>query len=115
MKSIKFQWAYLLPLLPVILGLGLLVFDAKPQQTLRNGLFDQYQRWHPRDYVEAPVRIVDIDEESLSRLGQWPWPRTKVAELLDKLGAAGVAVVGFDVLFQSLTAPRQRLRSTSGH
>lgn len=99
MKSIKFQWAYLLPLLPVILGLGLLVFDAKPQQTLRNGLFDQYQRWHPRDYVEAPVRIVDIDEESLSRLGQWPWPRTKVAELLDKLGAAGVAVVGFDVLF----------------
>ena len=99
MKSIKSQWAYLLPLLPVILGLGLLVFDAKPQQTLRNGLFDQYQRWHPRDYVEAPVRIVDIDEESLSRLGQWPWPRTKVAELLDKLGAAGVAVVGFDVLF----------------
>ena len=108
MKSIKFQWAYLLPLLPVILGLGLLVFDAKPQQTLRNGLFDQYQRWHPRDYVEAPVRIVDIDEESLSRLGQWPWPRTKVAELLDKLGAAGVAVVGFDVLFPEpdRTSPR---------
>lgn len=99
MKSIKFQWAYLLPLFPVMLGLGMLVFDAKPQQTLRNAIFDQYQRWHPRDYVEAPVRIVDIDEASLARLGQWPWPRTKVAELLDKLGAAGVAVVGFDVLF----------------
>ena len=98
-KSFNFRWAYLLPLLPVLLGLGLLVIDTRPQQALRNSIFDQYQRWHPRDYVPAPVRVIDIDEASLERLGQWPWPRTKVAEMLDKLGQAGVAVVGFDVLF----------------
>lgn len=95
----KFQWSYLLPLLPLLLGLGLLVMDTKPQQALRNSIFDQYQRWHPRDYVDAPVRVIDIDEASLARMGQWPWPRTKIAEMLDKLGQTGVAVVGFDVLF----------------
>lgn len=99
MKKIKLKWAYLLPMLPVLLGLVLLVIDARPQQALRNSIFDQFQRWHPRQYVDAPVRIVDIDEASLARLGQWPWPRTKIAEMLDKLGAAEVAVVGFDVLF----------------
>ena len=83
----------------MLLGLGLLVIDTKPQQALRNSIFDQYQRWHPREYVPAPVRVIDIDEASLARLGQWPWPRTKIAEMLDKLGQAGVAVVGFDVLF----------------
>jgi adenylate cyclase len=46
-----------------------------------------------------PVRIVAIDDESLERLGQWPWPRTLVAGLVDRLAAAGAAVVAFDVVF----------------
>jgi adenylate cyclase len=73
--------------------------DSRGQQALRNNQFDQFQRWHPRAYEAAPVRVVDIDEESLARLGQWPWPRTRIAELVDKLGAAGAAAVGFDVMF----------------
>ena len=88
----------ILPIISVAFGLALLLFDPLPMQTLRNNLFDQYQRWHPRDYVEAPVRVVDIDEETLARLGQWPWPRTRMAELVDKLSAAGVAAIGFDVV-----------------
>lgn len=88
----------LLPIFSVVLGLGLLVFDPLPMQTLRNNVFDQYQRWYPRPYVDVPVRIVDIDEETLARLGQWPWPRTRLAELVDRLSQAGVAAVGFDVL-----------------
>ena len=35
----------LLPIFSVVLGLGLLVFDPLPMQTLRNNVFDQYQRW----------------------------------------------------------------------
>ena len=88
----------LLPIISVVLGLGLLILDPLPMQTLRNNVFDQYQRWHPRDYVDVPVRIVDIDEETLARLGQWPWPRTRLAELVQRLKAAGVAAIGFDVL-----------------
>ncbi|MFL9813502.1 adenylate/guanylate cyclase domain-containing protein [Stutzerimonas sp. VN223-3] len=69
-------------------------------QTLRNSLFDQYQRWQPRaEPAETKVLLVDIDESSLARLGQWPWPRNLMAQLLDRLREAGAAVVVFDVLF----------------
>lgn len=88
----------LLPIISVALGLGLLILDPLPMQTLRNNVFDQYQRWYPRAYVEVPVRIVDIDEETLARLGQWPWPRTRLAELVHRLKRAEVAAIGFDVL-----------------
>lgn len=89
----------LLPIVSVVLGLALLIFDPLPMQTLRNNVFDQYQRWHPREYVDVPVRIVDIDEETLRRHGQWPWPRNRMAELVERLKKAGVATIGFDVLF----------------
>ena len=36
-------------------------------------LFDSYQRTSPRPYQDAGVRVVDIDDETLRRLGQWPW------------------------------------------
>ena len=89
----------LLPLLPIALGLLLLVFDPVPLQGLRHALFDQYQRWQPRTASEVPVRVVDIDDASLARLGQWPWPRTRIAELLARLQAVGAASIGFDVVF----------------
>jgi len=88
----------ILPILSVAFGLVLLLLDPLPMQTLRNNLFDQYQRWHPREYVDVPVRIIDIDEETLGRLGQWPWPRTRLAELVNILNEAGVAAIGFDVV-----------------
>lgn len=69
-------------------------------QTLRNSLFDQYQRWRPRPApAQTNVLVLDIDEDSLARLGQWPWPRDRMAQLLDRLHDAGAAVVVFDMLF----------------
>lgn len=87
-----------LPILSVGFGLALLIIDPLPMQTLRNNVFDQYQRWYPRPYADVPVRIVDIDEETLLRLGQWPWPRTRLAELVDRLTRAEVAAIAFDIL-----------------
>jgi len=103
------RWSLLLPLIPVLLGLLLLVLDTPAQRALRNLQFDQFQRWHPRVAVPAPVLVVDIDEASLARLGQWPWPRTRLAQLLDTLEAAGTAAVGFDVMFPEpdRTTPRE--------
>ena len=98
-KRARFTATWLLPILPVVFGLVLLLGESISVQTLRNHLFDQYQRWQPRTYIAAPVRIIDIDDASLNRLGQWPWPRTRLAELLDRLNAAGVAAIGFDVIF----------------
>lgn len=74
--------------------------DAGRGGTANDFVFDQYQRWKPRDYdPNAPVRIIDIDRESLERFGQWPWPRTYLAAMVDRLNAAGAAVIGFDMLF----------------
>lgn len=91
--------ALLLSVLSVALGLFLLWWDPVALQTLRHQGYDQYQRWQPRVYEPVPVRIIDIDEASLQRLGQWPWPRTRIAELVTRLSEAGAAAVGFDVVF----------------
>lgn len=85
--------------LALLFCLGLLALAPLPVEKLHNAVFDQFQRWQPRQYAEAPVRIIDLDEASLARLGQWPWPRTRVAELVDKLREAGTAAIVFDVLF----------------
>ena len=73
--------------------------DPLPFQTLRLSYFDLLQRIEPREYQDLPVRVVDIDEDSLAEFGQWPWPRDKLADLVQKLSAYGAAVIAFDVLF----------------
>ena len=74
--------------------------DVPVVDQLRNLVFDSYQRQRPRAYrADLPVRIVDIDEESLQRLGQWPWPRDLMARLVDRLGELGAATVALDIIF----------------
>jgi len=86
-----------------LLVLAAAVFIRYEEPTLveefRNRVFDSYQRWRPREYQASPVRFVDVDDETLDRLGQWPWPRTRVADLVNRLDDLGVAVIVFDVLF----------------
>ena len=48
---------------------------------------------------DSRVIIVDIDEASLAQYGQWPWPRTMIAQLITHLGHAGVQAIGFDMVF----------------
>ena len=68
---------------------------------LDNLLFDTYQRWYPRPIdPRMPVRIVDIDEESLRRIGQSGHGlRAMLAKATDDLAALGAAVVAFDIAF----------------
>ncbi len=73
--------------------------DPVPVETVRHAAFDQLQRWFPRPPEPIPLRVVDVDEESLSRIGQWPWPRSVLGDLTRKLNAAGASVVAFDMLF----------------
>ncbi len=92
----------LAPLAAVLLGALVFLWDPVPVQVMRHTVFDQFQRWQPRVYQDsqdAPVRIIAIDEESLQRLGQWPWPRTRVAELTTRLQAAQPSAIAFDILF----------------
>ena len=68
-------------------------------QLLRHAVFDTYQRIFPLKRVSAPVAIVVIDENALARYGQWPWPRTRIAQLLQKIDAAGPASIALDLAF----------------
>lgn len=47
----------------------------------------------------SEVVVCAIDAESVDRLGQWPWPRTVLADLVRRLHAAGARVIAFDVVF----------------
>ena len=86
----------------LVLLAGLVVFrvwDPLPLRVVRLRTFDFYQRMAPFHPKIHPVVIADIDEKSLKTYGQWPWPRTLLAELVTKLTKLGAAAIGFDVMF----------------
>src|ERR1700682_2498861 len=101
LRSLVRQGPYLLAIaLPMaaVVALGL----AKPPllADLGNMIFDTYQRAQPRTWdPQAPVRIVEIDDESLAKIGQWPWPRSKIASLVKQLGDLGAVTVVLDIVF----------------
>lgn len=74
-------------------------YDPPLLQYLRNAGFDQLQRIWPREKKDVPVRIVDIDEASLAKLGQWPWSRKELGQLVTELSTLGAAVIAFDIVF----------------
>ena len=78
---------------------ALRIADPLPVQELRVRVFDLFQVLHPREATERPVVIVDIDEKSLRAIGQWPWPRTRVADLITRLTQMGALVIAFDIVF----------------
>jgi adenylate cyclase len=85
-----------------ILALFVAVGVANPffVQSLRLIAFDSLQKLAPRAYdIRQPVRVVDIDDASLEKLGQWPWPRTVMASLIEKIGAAGAASITTDIIY----------------
>src|SRR5260370_20545983 len=66
-------------------------------KTARQILFDQYQRRFPRVPTAQPVTIVEIDEETLAAVGQWPWPRNRLASLIDAIAALKPLAIGLDI------------------
>ncbi len=99
----KARWGLLSAAVPGLIVTALLlvlhVLHPASMTMLSNLVFDIYQRAAPRPYLETPVRIVDIDDETLQKLGQWPWPRTDVARLTQTLTDAGASAVAFDIVF----------------
>jgi len=95
----KFGYARLVCLALLIGFAGLRIADPAPIQELRIRTFDSFQRIDPRVKTARPVTIVDIDEKSLAKLGQFPWPRTRIADLVTDLTRLGAVVIAFDVIF----------------
>jgi adenylate cyclase len=84
----------------VFLGMWLALYVKFPPafQPLRALVFDTYQKIWPRQVQALPVVIVHIDEASLTALGQWPWPRTRLARLIDAAHQLGARAIGLDLI-----------------
>src|SRR5436305_3680262 len=97
----KFGYARVVCLFLLVGFAALRVADRGPIQELRLRTFDNFQLIEPRVKTVRPVTIVDIDEKSLAnpKLGQWPWPRTRIADLVAALTRLGAVVIAFDVVF----------------
>ncbi len=84
----------------VAIGGCLTWFEPQTILLLREWVWDEMVRAKPRAYdSDLKVRIVDIDEASLAAHGQWPWPRARIARLIDALDGYGVRAIAFDVIF----------------
>src|SRR5699024_12097954 len=59
----------------------------------------RFEMLAPERALRMPIVIIDLDEQSLQREGRWPWDRAKVAQLVQQLKAAGIGLIGFDVVF----------------
>jgi adenylate cyclase len=97
----KFGYARLACLVLLVGFAALRVWDPPPVQEMRIRTWDYFQVIEPRVKTVRPVVIVDIDEKSLAdpRLGQWPWPRTRIADIITNLTRLGAVVIAFDAVF----------------
>lgn len=96
-NSRSLRW--LLPLAVLVAMVALRLSGLSWIEGIQERAFDAFQNISPRPYSDVGVRVVDVDETSLARLGQWPWPRTQIAELIQRLTERGAAVVAFDGMF----------------
>ena len=78
---------------------ALRIADPAALEEIRLRTFDTFQVIEPRVKTARPVTIVDIDEKSLAKLGQWPWPRSRIADMIINLTRLGAVVIAFDIVF----------------
>ncbi|HPF78625.1 MAG TPA: adenylate/guanylate cyclase domain-containing protein, partial [Alphaproteobacteria bacterium] len=107
-KFISNKWVHVFILISLLFGA---VFfsgkDAEIRKRFQNFIFDSYNKIYQRP-AGNDVVIIDIDENSLRKIGQWPWPRDIVADLITKLDKLGAKVIAFDMVFaeEDRTSPK---------
>jgi len=99
MKLLTHKWTHFLVLLALLTGA---VYFSGSNHELRKRLqyatFDTYNKMKPRAASDR-ITIVDLDEESIKKMGQWPWPRSVMADLIGHLNDLGAKVIAFDIVF----------------
>jgi len=79
------NFATIIPCAILLFTILVRLYEPSIIQRERLIIFDIYQILQPRQYQSSPVKIIDIDDESLKKLGQWPWSRTIVSQLIYNL------------------------------
>jgi CHASE2 domain-containing sensor protein len=85
--------------LPGVLAALLCVFQPDWLTRVDYAVYDRLVRAAGTRPTSGRVVIVDVDERSLATVGQWPWPRTRIASLIDRLRDLGAATVALDIVF----------------
>jgi CHASE2 domain-containing sensor protein/predicted Ser/Thr protein kinase len=89
----------LICLLVLIATLAAILFDFAPLQSLEYRAYDLMLHFRHRD-SGIPVVIVAIDDASLQKIGDWPWPRSYIADLINTLSAHGAHTLGVSILYR---------------
>ena len=82
----------------LLLSITFVKYETTYWRPITNLVFDSYQYLSPRNVEDFRVVIVDIDDASLTALGRWPWPRTRLAKLTEATQRLGVKAIGFDII-----------------
>ncbi len=83
-----------------------LLDPGKALSNLREDVFDRLLLGWPRPDVASPVVVIDIGREALEAIGPWPWPRDRLAELIDRIADAGPAALGINILLSPREQPQ---------
>ena len=86
-------------IVPVLVVAALALLRPAALARLDDGTYDAIVRMSGTRPPDAGVAIVDVDESSLESVGQWPWRRDVVGQLIARLRDAGAAVVAIDIVF----------------
>ncbi len=92
-------------LLAFVLSFAILLLAERAFITspIHNFVFDTYQRLAPRSIdANFPAMIVEIDDASIAAIGSWPWPRSRMAELVQAISTHKPAAIGFDIVFSEV-------------
>jgi len=85
------------------------IFLPNQLQSLDNRIRDFYFYFRGPEQTSENIVIIDIDERSIKELGQWPWERDKVAQILQNLTQHGAGIIGVDIVFAEAdkTSPKR--------
>ena len=87
-----------------VAGAALIWLQPAWSDRLQSAWFDAYQSFAPRQVSVLPVTVVEIDQKSLAAIGQWPWPRTQLARLVNTINRADAAAIGLNVVMPEADA-----------
>tara|TARA_B100000073_G_scaffold169564_1_gene140258 strand:+ start:1866 stop:3710 length:1845 start_codon:yes stop_codon:yes gene_type:complete len=95
MKYLTSIWTSIVLL---VLLVGVRISDPQLVEQTRLNVFDQYIQSIP-EQISKDVVLLNIGEESLANLGQFPWPRQTYAQMISDLRAAGAGMIVFTIMF----------------
>ena len=90
---------YIIFFILLILLITIKIINPSFIKSISNLSFDLYQKVFTLEKKDTDVVIIDIDEDSLGKFGQFPWSRSIFAKILDQLNTSNPKAIGFDIFF----------------